>query len=246
MRLLRSLVGWGFRLTARHRHNTCPDLIVKQPPPGTDKPVIVMLHGFQGVPAEFCHLHAYLVHTLGEYFDFALVDTLDPSADLSPDENVQRLEEYLVAHNLKSRELYIIGHSMGGLVARRFPHLVQDQVVRAIILVATPNGGVNGWNLLPIHWLRSRGFHERVNLCAPAQAHINYMLLAGTKGGNFLEGQLNDSVVGLWSVMHFAECNAAQAEVETHIYPLDHWGLLRNKHVAHDIEAFLRTVYNKS
>jgi len=60
---------------------------------------------------------------------------------------------------------------------------------------------------------------------------------------NLLEGQLNDGVVGLWSVMRFAECNTAGAEVKVTTYPNDHWSLLRNKQVAQDIATFLQEVY---
>lgn len=242
---LRRLVGWGFRTTARFRHRSCPeDADVTPPSPHSAKPLIVMIHGFQGDPAEFCQLHAYLRHALGEQFDFAVIDNLDPGMDPSPDENCLRIAAYLFDHGLESRELYLIGHSMGGLVARRFPQLAEKAVVKAMVLVATPNGGVNGWNLLPIHWLRSKGFHDRINTNCPANPSIRYFLVGGTRGANFLEGQLNDGVVGLWSVLRFIECNESHAAVNVHTYPCDHWGLLRSKPVAHDIAEFLRDALN--
>lgn len=202
-----------------------------------------MIHGFQGNPSEFAYLQTALRQALGEYFDFTIIDNLDPGNDPSPDENCRRIADYLAAHHLTTRELYLIGHSMGGLVARRFPYLTDDAAVKAMVLIATPNGGVNSWNLLPIHWLRSNGFQERINLTCPADPDIRYLLVGGTKGKNFLEGQINDGVVGLWSVLRFIECNARSAEVLLRTYPHDHWGLLRSKRVAHDVAAFLLDAY---
>jgi len=240
---LRVLVGWGFRLSKRlHQHtDTTPFAVV--PMPNSAKPLVVMIHGYQGNPGEFHHLTAALHQALGAYFDFTVVDTLDSGNDPSPDENCLRITAFLAEKQLDSRELYLIAHSMGGLSARRFPHLFPEMVVKAMALIATPNGGVHSWNLLPIHWLRSATFDERINRHCPALPATRYLLVCGTKGSNFLEGKPNDRVVGLWSVMRFQECNEAQADVETRIYPHDHWELLRSDRVADDIAAFLLNAY---
>ncbi len=247
--LLRSLVGWGFRVARRMKgHRSEATVLDAVPASESDKPLVVMIHGFQGNPGEFLYLHAALRHALGSYFDFAVVDTLDPGNDPSPDENCRRIADYLEEHHLAARELYLIGHSMGGVVARCYPHLFHEAVVKAIVLIATPNGGVNSWNLFPIHWLALRGISP-AHQC-PLSGEPRYPLPAGGRHQRrqFPRGRVNDGVVGLWSVMRFNECNTVNADVSLHTYPHDHWGLLHSNSVATDIAAFLLDCYrtNKS
>ena len=108
------------------------------------------------------------------------------------------------------------------------------------VLIGTPNGGVNWWNVLPIHWVRSLGFDERFNQRFPAQRHIRYQLITGTRGANYVEGIPNDGVVGLRSATRLTAFAEPGTLVETRRYPLNHWALLENAQVAADIEAFLR------
>ena len=232
--LLLTLIGWGFKATAKLRHpRTETDAIPL--PAQSDKPVIVFIHGYQGAVSEFAELYHRLHTALGDRFDFAAVDTLDPTMDGSPDENARRVVEYLAEHHLASRDIYLICHSLGGLIARRITHLPDSPPIRAIVMLATPNGGINSWNLLPIHWMRSHGFTERFASRYPAIRPIRYLVLAGTKGANLLEGFPNDGVVSLQSALALN----GDAEIETKTYPLDHWGLLKDEQVVGDIEEFL-------
>ncbi|MHB9130726.1 MAG: alpha/beta fold hydrolase [Armatimonadota bacterium] len=231
---LRALIGWGFNATAKLRHPRTEDGAIP-PPAASDKPLIVFVHGYQGAVCEFAEIHRRLYAALGNRFDFAAVDTLDPTMDGSPDENARRVVEYLAAFNLASRDIYLICHSLGGLIARRVTHLPNAPTIRAIVMLATPNAGIRSWNLLPIHWMRSRGFEQRFTSHYPALRPIRYLVLAGTRGTNLLEGSPNDGVVSLKSALTLN----GEAEIETHTYLLDHWGLLRDEQVVKDIEEFL-------
>jgi len=235
----RALVGWLFRASATLRHSHGETPATPTPAGGTEKPLIVLVHGYEGSVSEFRALIACLQPALGDRFDFALVDTLDPSMGLAPEENAARIDEYLTAHSLQSRDLYFICHSLGGLIARCYSHRGNAASrVRALTMIATPNGGINWWNILPIHWMRSAGFTERFNAIYPALSAIRYQLLVGTKGANLVEGAPNDGVVGRWSVEAFLGCGDHCTAVMTRCYPLDHWALLRDPQVAADIAAF--------
>ena len=237
LRFLRATVGLGFRLLARLQLSPPP--VVCAPPGADGKPLVVMLHGYQGSAAEFGALYHYLYDAIGDRFDFVLVDTLDPSMGLSPEENARRVADYLAERGLSSRTLYLIGHSAGGLIARCFSHLPDAPPIRAMVLIATSNGGINLWNLLPIHWMRTAGFDARFNARYPARPPTRYLLIAGTRGNNLPEGQPNDRVVGQWSVRRFLQFADPNTHLRTVDYPLDHWALLRSSEVAEEIRRFV-------
>ena len=239
----RALVGWLFRATATMRHARVDTPRVPAYAAGAEKPLIVLLHGYQGSVNEFYSLVDYWRDSLGNTFDFALVDTLDPEMGLTPEENAARIDDYLACHHLQARDIYFVCHSLGGLIARCYTHRGACAAqVRALSMIATPNGGVNWWNVLPIHWMRSSGFSARFNAIYPMQESIRCQLLVGTKGVNLVEGMPNDGVVGRWSVEEFLACADKCAQVDVHDYPLDHWALLRDPHVATDIAAFFQQV----
>ena len=239
---LLSSVGLLSRVTTRYCLRA--PMEARYPPPASgNKPLVVMLHGYAGGVGEFRDLYARLRLAVGDLFDFALVDTLDPEMAVSPEAHLWRVDAYLDAHRLTTRELYFLCYSLSGLIARRYAYLADVLPrVRALVLLATPNGGINWWNVLPLHWMRSHGFDARFNARFPAQRHIRYQLLAGTAGANWVEGVPNDGVVGLRSVLRLTEFAEPGAIVQAHQYPLNHWELLRDPQVAADIAAFLRVV----
>jgi len=238
-----SLVGYLSRVTTQFYLHA--PLATRYPPPGEgSKPLIVMLHGYAGTVGEFDYLYHHLRRTVGEVFDFGLVDLLDPEMRDAPEAHLWRLDAYLEAYRLTTRDLYFLCYSLSGLIARCYTHRGNAAArVRALTMIATPNGGINWWNLLPIHWMRSAGFHTRFNAVYPALSTIRYQLLAGTKGANLVEGLPNDGVVGRWSVETLLDCADQDAAIVTCCYPLDHWALLRDPRVAADIAAFFQRVW---
>jgi pimeloyl-ACP methyl ester carboxylesterase len=242
--LLRRIVGWGFRVTSKARHRNWKDSDEFPLPAPSGKPLLLFIHGYEGAPREFHFLFDILGKTLGERCDLAVVNGLDPSMGLSPDENARRVDAFLTEHGLRDRPLYLIGHSLGGIIARRYACWEEPPDVRALILIASPNGGVNIWNLLPIHWMRSHGFQARFNDRYPPP-NIPIQLLAGTRGANLFEGFPNDGTVGRRSVARLAELLGENARVEMRSYPLTHTGLLSNAQVAEDIVSFLKAELDK-
>lgn len=238
--LLRRIVGWVFRVTSKARHSSWRDSDDFPLPAPSGKPLLLFVHGYEGAPREFHFLFETLGKALGGQFDLAVVDGLDPSMGLTPDDSARRVEDFLTEHGLRDRPLYLIGHSLGGIVARRFACWDNPPDVRAIVMIASPNGGVNIWNLLPIHWMRSRGFQISFNDRYPPPAGLPVQLFAGTRGANLFEGFPNDGTVGRWSVARLVELLGDHAPVEMHTYPLSHTGLLCDDRVAGDITAFLQ------
>jgi hypothetical protein len=206
-------------------------------PHGPGKPLVAMLHGFAGAAAQFNKLRAAIHALAGDAFDCAAVDTLDPSGSPTLEGNVAHFDAYLTAHDLRGRELYLVGHSIGGLVIRQFTHLRTAPLVRAAVLVCTPNGGVNTANVLP--WIGSRNFDARFNRRFPIRAGIPHLQIYGTLGVNPIEGFPNDNVVGRRSALRLLDFCEPGAEVTVKAYPVSHWKVLDNPAVMADVAKFL-------
>jgi pimeloyl-ACP methyl ester carboxylesterase len=234
----RAAIQWGFRCLQRIPP---PSPQVLPPLRTSATPLVVLLHGFAGAPREMLPLGMALSEAYGAALDVVNIACLDPDMGVTPDDTAARLVQFLAAQHLLTRPLCVIGHSMGGLVARRLAHWPGIPDLRGVVLIATPNAGLHWWNALPIHWTRSVGFHERFNRLFPARAPVRYQLLVGTHGGNFVEGSPNDGVVGAWSASHLASCPAEPAALAVHAYPLDHWELLIAPRPTADIVAFVGT-----
>jgi pimeloyl-ACP methyl ester carboxylesterase len=206
-------------------------------PEGPGKPLVAMLHGFAGQMVEFAALYAALHERTSDVFDFALVDNLNPGGGSASEENVANFNSYLTAHDLRGRELYLVGHSIGGLVVRQFTHQADTPSVRAAVLICTPNGGVNAANVLP--WIGSHEFDARFNSRFPIRAGIPHFQLFGTVGANVIEGIPNDQAVGQWSAVRLLDFREPGAEVTVKGYPLDHWKTLSDPASVGDVVEFL-------
>jgi len=239
------VIGWWFRtvVTTRGDNRADSTLITSwSGPHPPNVPVLVMLPGFQGPVSNFHHLCENLHGLLGDRFAYAIVDTLDPGMGPTPEANARLLDAFLDARHLKGRPLYLVGHSMGGLIARCYLHWPERAAhIRGMITIATPHAGVHAWNLAPIHWARSRGFDRRFNANYPLDPSIPFMNISGTRGARMLEGYPNDGVVGLWSVEHARQLAGAPAEMCEEQYYLNHMGLLRERQVAEGIAGFVQT-----
>jgi len=200
---------------------------------------VLLLPGYYGQLDEFTWFYPALQQALGATCTVAVVDTLDPELGTTPEEPVDQLVDYLTRHGAVGRPLYLVGHSLGGIVARCFTHHPTGAAVRGVVMLGSPNGGVNIWNLLPIHWMRSRGFAARINARFPLTPGIRYLAIAGTKGHDAIEGFPNDRVVGAWSVLHLAQLARPDITHEEHRLPLDHWELLRDPTVRDLVVSFI-------
>jgi pimeloyl-ACP methyl ester carboxylesterase len=207
-------------------------------PRPSGRPVLAMVHGFQGSVSELAPLYTRLRETVGDAWDIAVVDTLDPWLYESPDDGAAALDDFLHTHGLHGPPLALIGYSAGGILARRYCWWPGAPPIRALALVGCPNGGVRAFNYLPIHWLAQHGFDKRINEPYPLRAQIPHLIVAGTRGANHFESRPNDRVVSLRSVQ------SARAEpgtsVDMRTVHCGHWDLLRSPEVAEMVTTFLR------
>ena len=204
-------------------------------PPSTGKPLFLFLHGYGGSVRNFYWLYQRLNPEIGNQYDFAWL-AMDPGMGDEPEQNAFAVVDFLQQYGVGERDIHIMGHSAGGLVGRCYLHLPEAGNVRSLIMTGTPNGGVNVYNLLPIHWLRSAGFDKRFNAPYPPKPHVRHLLLTGHKGINALEGFPNDNVVGRWSAKQFPP----EIPLEHQDFPVNHWEIVENEAVAQAILEFLQ------
>ena len=225
----------------------CAPRTVLVPPPGAivgsaavrpDAPThrLLLLRGFAGSEEQFSLFWLAALHRLPQNCEAYIVTGVDWSmgafARGGPDEAAADLEAFLADHSIPLANLHIVGHSMGGLVARRFATL-HPGTIRQVFLLGTPNGGVgmlNGMNLEG--WCTPAGIGE-FNRLNPPQPDIDWHLLAGDHyrdrlGGAFWEGVPNDGVVAVSSVLAFRELLPDSVDCEMEVLPLTHpdwnWG----------------------
>ncbi len=204
-------------------------------PASTGKPLFLFLHGYGGSTRNFYWLYQRLQPEIGAQYDFAWL-AMDPGMGMVPEDNAHEVVAFLQQYGVGERDIHIMGHSAGGLVARCYMHLPGAGNVRSLIMTGTPNGGVNCYNLLPVHWLRSAGFDKRFNTPYPPRPEVRHLLLTGRKGNNALEGYPNDNVVGRWSSLELPP----ELPLEHHDFPVNHWEIVEDEGVALAILAFLR------
>jgi pimeloyl-ACP methyl ester carboxylesterase len=103
----------------------------------SDAPSVLLLHGFAGA--------GFMVKPLGYALRRAGYRPLELGYDswgLSLDRICERLLPQLTRLDEESEApLYIVAHSMGGLVARALLHRQRPRRLRHVVMLGTPNGG---------------------------------------------------------------------------------------------------------
>ena len=114
----------------------------------TEADIVILIHGFTS-HGEYMgeELAPYLRHENYQVFLF----NYDSYRGILP--AVNSLRELLESYNnqtdrkISSKKIFLIGHSMGGLVARKFTiddakQKYSDRLIRGVVMLATPNNGV--------------------------------------------------------------------------------------------------------
>jgi triacylglycerol lipase len=98
-------------------------------------------------------------------------------------ETVAARLETLVGELPDDAEIHLVGHSMGGIVARYFAVTRQDRRVRSTITLATPFGGVRGAQVLGLPFARDIAEDSAVlrtlRLARPQRAIPHLSIIAG-------------------------------------------------------------------
>ncbi len=236
-RFVMRIIDFGFRLFPDSHHEDEPSHIDCTPPPPSDKPLVLLIYGFYGRPTEFYHLKPALEQALRGRCDVAIVTPLDEAMGESPDDPARQIDAYLEQNGLRGRPLILVGHSTGGVVARRFLAWQPAPAVLGVVGLGAPNGGVRKFDLVPVHWLRAHGFDARVNVPYPARADVPFLMVVGTGGHDILETAPNDGVVSKASV---EALHGPNITCTTH--SLNHWQLLRDPAVTAEIITFINGV----
>ena len=67
---------------------------------------------------------------------------------------VEALDDFLRAHTGENTRIFLVGHSLGGLIARRYVQTRDDRRVGGVICMATPHQGT-ALSYLGMGWLRT-------------------------------------------------------------------------------------------
>jgi pimeloyl-ACP methyl ester carboxylesterase len=112
------------------------------------RPPVMLVHGFTGSAATWSKMSTYL---RGEKFDTFLVDYSNVDQPIEAlsivlEGEITSAKIDYTNYNMKLAKVDVVGHSMGGLVARHYSHGFADYDgdIRKLIMVGTPNHGV-GW-----------------------------------------------------------------------------------------------------
>ncbi len=153
-------------------------------------------------------------------------------AEQGPDGAVADLERWLTDQEIPLENLHLVGHSMGGLVARRFASLHPD-ALRQVFMLGTPNGGVKMLGGANLEGWCTPAAIPLFNLANPPLPGIEWYVVAGNYyrdrvGGAFWEGVPNDGAIAVSSVLSFLGLCPDSVDCEGTVMPLTHpdwnWG----------------------
>jgi pimeloyl-ACP methyl ester carboxylesterase len=219
-----------------------------------DRIPVLFVHGISGYPQEF----SYLIDELDR-------ERFQPWFFFYPSgAQLTRISEYLsqIVSQLHARyrfkRLFVVAHSMGGLVARNFvlhhEEATGDECVRLFVSLSTPWGGhaaarkgverspvvIYSWiDMAPdSEFLRGLFFRDPETRLKRRELpeHTSYHLLFGFHRNASLPGASGDSVITLASQLH----PLAQHEADSIAgFDVDHTGILRNPETAALLNALL-------
>lgn len=101
----------------------------------TEKPLVIVLHGLAGACSPTRYLTLYLQQ---EGLEATTIDY--PARGQGISENAAHVVDQIVERGLYARTLHIVGHSLGGLIAREVSH-DERLKVQKLVTLGTPHTG---------------------------------------------------------------------------------------------------------
>ena len=156
------------------------------------RPPVMLVHGFLGSTATWSKLSDYLQSKKFDTYlgDYGATGQSIEGLSLILRNDIQIEKNDYAKSNIKLAKVDIVGHSMGGLIARYYTHNLSTYAgdVRKLIMVGTPNHGVSwtkkvlgniasGWyetHKIPAEQLYSKSsFMKKLNSGEKIGAHLN-------------------------------------------------------------------------
>jgi pimeloyl-ACP methyl ester carboxylesterase len=205
---------------------------------------VLFVHGAKGSPADFKAIIAGLDRSRYQAWVFSYPSGLRLELVAT---TLTRIVDGL-QHELHFEQLSVVGHSMGGLVARSFVERVADRpdgYVRLLVTISSPFGGSTAAKsgvdsspvVLPVWRDVSPGSPFLLALQKPLPACVRHHLLFGFKGGSTGDGP-DDGTVSLSSML--APRIQLSAEKVRGFFE-DHESILASAEVVAEVNASLAT-----
>ena len=211
-----------------------------------DKIPVLFVHGTNGTPKDF----EYLISKLDKkkFQAWVFYYPTSPRLDVISRFLNNAVTELVVRHQVK--KLYVVGHSMGGLVARSFinynlKNTGNQSVIKRFISISTPwhgdkrakRGVDKSPVVMPVWKDLAPDSTFLANLFTPQfPADLKYYLLFSYKGSSSGDGETNDGVVPLLSQLRL---NAQEEAKIVRGFNENHSGVLKSKDVSELINNIL-------
>lgn len=206
---------------------------------------ILFIHGMIGHPANFSKI---IEHIDQDKFQI-LVYYYPTGANLNYTIDALKSKFDLLRQIYHYKKLYIIAHSMGGLVARGFINIYNTKLpIPIFISLATPwngqkfaqLGGVSVGKIVPAfgNLYPGSAFQKKLYL-NPLSKNIEHYLFFGYRGKkSLILDNSNDGVISLSSQLHTL---VQKQSYKLYGYNLNHQEILKDNEVINDINHILTT-----
>lgn len=198
---------------------------------------IWFIHGANASPTSF----AYIRKCLEEDPDFNEFSLIDISYDCQ--EKLSEIVKILAVSAPKTRPLYIIGHSLGGVlgvaISQRIKHFELPVSIQGIITMASPFGGSESadylrWMYPHYHLFKSISTQNRMIMDLKSSgAVVPTLSIVTTSGNNPLFPTANDGVVTVSSQRALPKATYIEM-------PYNHFEILVSKDAIEHIKVFLK------
>lgn len=198
---------------------------------------IWFIPGANATPTSFKYIKEHIEND-PEFNEFNLIDI-----SYNCQENLVKIVEVLALSAPKNRPLYIIGHSLGGVLAtaisQRIKHFSLPATVNGIISLSSPFGGSESANYLrwmypSYHLFKSISTNNRmITDLQSVGAVVPTLSLVTSSGNNPLFSAANDGVVTVNSQRSLTGVNYVEL-------PYNHFEILLAQETIDHIKVFLR------